>query len=63
VKLRNRVYHNEPICWNLKLLEQQHQKILKTIHWLDNDLALQVTKLDTFPGTIAQIKYQLKHTK
>lgn len=34
---RNRVYHYEPIIWNLEILKKKKKEILETIYWLDSD--------------------------
>ena len=37
-KLRNRIFHHEPIFWNLKaLLDYQHE-IIQGIDWLNKNL-------------------------
>lgn len=55
-KLRNRVFHHEPI-WrglplpnrNLKPLRQQHREILEAITWVSPDLHRTAILLDSFP--------------
>lgn len=48
-RLRNRVFHHEPI-WHLQDLHQQHQQILETIGWI-SPATLAVTQLlDRFPS-------------
>ena len=48
-RLRNRVFHHEPI-WHLPDLEEQHQQILETIGWI-NPAMLAMTRLpDRFPS-------------
>ncbi|TVR81089.1 MAG: hypothetical protein EA412_03820 [Chitinophagaceae bacterium] len=34
---RNRIYHYEPIIWDLNALRQKSQEIDEITHWLDND--------------------------
>lgn len=34
---RNRVYHYEPIIWDLEVLKQKKKDILEIIYWLDSD--------------------------
>lgn len=46
-ELRNRVFHHERIIhWND--LNQQHEQMLETIHWLSPDLAEMAVVLDRF---------------
>ena len=37
---RNRVFHHEPIAWNLTKLNELHQEILTVLKWLNKDLHL-----------------------
>ena len=37
--LRNRVFHNEAISWNLSRLESLHEMILQVIEWINPDLS------------------------
>ena len=47
-RLRNRVFHFEPI-WNLPGLEQQHGIILETIGWISPALREMTLLVDRFP--------------
>ena len=46
-RLRNRVFHHEPI-WHLPDLEQQHQQILETIGWISPAMLAMTRLLDRF---------------
>lgn len=46
-KLRNRVFHHEPI-WLWDDLRERHQEILEAIHWMSPSLAQLVTRTDQF---------------
>ena len=46
-KLRNRVFHHEPI-WHLPELEQRHQEILETIGWISPAMQEMTRLLDRF---------------
>lgn len=37
-KLRNRIFHHEPISWNFKVLMNYQREIMEGIDWLDKDL-------------------------
>lgn len=44
--LRNRVYHNEPVCWNLQELAKQHEQTLQLIGWVEPQLLTWLEPLD-----------------
>ena len=46
-RLRNRVFHHEPI-WHWQDLEQQHQQILETIGWISPAMLAMTRLLDRF---------------
>ena len=48
-RLRNRVFHHEPI-WHWQGLEQQHQLILETIGWISPAMLAMTRLLDRFPS-------------
>lgn len=50
--LRNRVYHNEPICWRLPVLAQQHAQILQLIGWIEPQLLPWLQAFDRFPAVL-----------
>lgn len=54
--LRNRVYHYEPICWNLDALENNYQRIITTLGWIDKDLLKWIYDIDGFPNVLDDIK-------
>ena len=46
-RLRNRVFHHEPI-WHLSDLPEQHQQILETIGWMSPAMLAMTSLLDRF---------------
>ena len=48
-RLRNRVFHHEPI-WHWQDLEQQHHRILETIGWISPAMLAMTRLLDRFPS-------------
>ena len=48
-RLRNRVFHHEPI-WHWSDLQQQHQQILETIGWISPAMLAMTRLLDRFPS-------------
>ena len=45
---RNRVFHHEPIAWNLTKLREIHTEILAVIEWLDKDISQWLMSFDRF---------------
>lgn len=37
-KLRNRVFHHEPVTWNIKVIKNYRDEIIEGIDWLDKGL-------------------------
>lgn len=46
-RLRNRVFHHEPV-WHLRDLEEQHQRILETIGWISPAMPEMTRLIDRF---------------
>jgi len=55
---RNRVFHHEPISWNLDKLEEIHHTILEVMHWLNADLTAIVNSYDRIPKLLEKAKSQ-----
>lgn len=53
---RNRVFHHEPISWNLDRLEETHSSILKVMSWINKDLPNLAYKIDRVPEVINNVK-------
>src|SRR5690606_6041710 len=53
---RNRVFHHEPISWNLERLEETHTRILTVMSWINKDLPEIAQKIDRVPEVIIAIK-------
>ena len=47
-QLRNRVYHNESISWNLVRLTSLHSLIVRVIAWMNPRLPIWLSKLDRY---------------
>lgn len=62
-KLRNRIFHHEPI-WYWRDLKQQHQDILEAIAWIEPAAKDLVVAIDRFPAVyqtgLAEIERELK---
>jgi hypothetical protein len=58
--LRNRIFHHEPIAWNLNHLEQIHADIVKVIGWLNKGLPEVAKPLDRVTTVFSAAKEKLK---
>lgn len=52
-RLRNRVFHHEPI-WHARDLQARHLEILETIAWMSDSLCEFTQSIDRFQGVIAE---------
>lgn len=57
--LRNRIYHNEPVVFNIQQLNQHYNKIIQLLDWMGNDLLLYNNTEDRFPIVFANVISQL----
>lgn len=48
-QLRNRVYHHEPVAWQLPQLRQHYEQVSTLIGWLDPQLLTFLQPIDRFP--------------
>lgn len=55
-KLRNRIYHYEPICWNLDALETNYNRIVTTLEWIDPDVIPWIEEIDEFKSVLQDYK-------
>lgn len=55
-KLRNRIYHYEPIFRNLQDVEKQYNEMLSFIAWLDRDLPKLLDDIDRFKEIFKKAK-------
>ena len=54
-KLRNRIYHYEPIFDNLQDVINLYQEMLSFLNWLDNDLPKILSEIDRFKLVYARL--------
>jgi hypothetical protein len=47
-KFRNRIFHFEPICNELNLLQINHRNILETLEWMNTEIVEWTKKIDRF---------------
>ena len=57
--LRNRIFHNEPICWNIYKLAEIHNQLVEVMGWINRDLPAWVEKIDHFNNVSEKIMNQL----
>ncbi len=62
-RFRNRIFHNESICWNLTRVEEIHAEVLKVIGWMNRDLPEWVEAQERFPAVCADIRKRLEWMK
>jgi hypothetical protein len=58
--LRNRIFHNEAICWNLHDLEKAHLELVTLLSWINRDLPLWLQPVDRFDAVLQEVKKNLK---
>ena len=56
---RNRIFHHEPICWNLGTVEQIHEEILSLLYWINEDIPSWIASFDRFNTVIKTVENQL----
>lgn len=58
-RFRNRVFHNEPICWHLEYVESFHCQLLEVLSWIDEDLPAWEKTMDRFDAVCELIRKEL----
>ena len=56
---RNRVFHNESICWNLNRVTDIHKELLLVMGWINQDIPEWIDKLDRFEVVKQSIKHRM----
>lgn len=56
---RNRIYHYEPVIWNMEVLDQKHVDIFEVLYWLNPETAEWASHIDTYE----EIKSRIQHVK
>ena len=54
--LRNRVFHNESICWNLCRVEEIHREMVTVMGWINKDVPGWLELIDRFHDVCRQIR-------
>ena len=56
---RNRVFHNESICWNMKKVQEIHDELLLVLEWINKYLPEWLKEIDRFENVQEQIKIEM----
>jgi hypothetical protein len=59
-KLRNRIFHHEPISWNTKVLNNYRKEMIEGIDWLDKELVEWCNDLIHIAKIIEKRKHLIK---
>ncbi len=57
---RNRVFHNESICWNLDRVKEIHEEMLVVMGWMNKDVPEWLHRTDRFDTVSADIRNKLR---
>jgi len=57
---RNRIFHHEPISWNLETVLQIHDEILTVMGWMNNDIPLWIASFDRFDTVFQKVINETK---
>ena len=56
---RNRIFHNESICWNMKNVEDIHNSLILVLGWINKDIPIWIQQIDRFKDVYTKINTQL----
>jgi hypothetical protein len=54
--IRNRIFHNEPICWNFSRLQERHDEIVTVLGWINRDLPAWLQPVDRFNHVLSTVR-------
>jgi len=57
---RNRIFHHEPVLWNIDKVGQIHSDTRKVCGWINKDLPEFIKIIDRFPETISLVKKEMQ---
>jgi hypothetical protein len=57
---RNRIFHHEPVSWNLEKLRQIHAEMLSVMEWIDRDIPAWLATFDRFDSVFRNVEQRLK---
>lgn len=53
---RNRVFHNESVCWNLNRVEEIHRDMVTVLGWMNKDIPEWLEQIDRFHAVCGNIR-------
>ena len=56
---RNRIFHHEPISWNLDKLRNIHTEMLTVMNWINKDIPLWIAPFDRFETVFQKVETEL----
>jgi hypothetical protein len=54
--IRNRIFHNEPICWNISRLQERHDEVVTVLGWINRDLPAWLQPVDRFNQVLSTVR-------
>ena len=55
-RLRNRIDHNEAICWNLDEVEMIHDEMMNVMGWMNKEVPIWLSQFDRFSSVSLDIR-------
>ncbi len=62
-QFRNRVFHHEPICWNLDVIMEIHGEMITVMGWINKDLPSWIAPFDRVSDVVESIKNRMNWQK
>jgi hypothetical protein len=56
---RNRVFHHEPICWNMKVIREIHREMMTVMTWINRDIPAWIESFDRFEAVADSIEKRM----
>ena len=57
---RNRIFHHEPIAWNIETLKQIHSEIFTVMAWMNKDISSWIAPFDRFEQVCEMVEKRSK---
>jgi hypothetical protein len=56
---RNRVFHHEPICWNMRVVREIHSEMITVMTWINKDIPDWIAPFDRFNTVVESIEQRM----
>ncbi len=56
---RNRVFHHEPICWNLAKIIEIHNEMILVMGWINSDIPTWIMHFDRVTSIVNKIENEM----